>query len=88
MNSKDIIDSILETSTFQKKCKKCHEKYGRFTSNAQAQADQGVCPSCWRSTVDRVKDYLETGDEKKLKIEKDKKERKDHERRKRQAGQK
>jgi hypothetical protein len=88
VSAKSIIDTILETTIFQKECNKCHEKYGHFTTNAQAMADQGICPPCWRTMVTRIKDYLETGDPKKAKLDKDKKERKDYALRKRQAGQK
>lgn len=86
MSAQKVIDSILEADVMQKKCKKCRQKYGRFLTHAQMNADQGTCPSCWRKTVDRIKDYLETGDEKKLKLDKDKKERKDYARQQRQTG--
>lgn len=86
MNARESIDALLEDDVLQKECKKCHKKYGRFLTHAQMAADQGICPSCWRKTVERIKDYLETGDEKKLKLNKDKKERKDYARRQREAG--
>ena len=55
-----------ETLVLKVKCPQCGQMFGRITDPKTQALSPSQCPKCIRHMVDHVKDYLETGDIKKL----------------------